>query len=33
MGDASVQFIQEAIDYFVFNRLGSKAGGESVGSY
>jgi prepilin-type N-terminal cleavage/methylation domain-containing protein len=33
MGDASVQFIQETIDYFVYNRLGSKAGGESVGSF
>ncbi len=33
MGDGSVQFIQEAIDYYVYNRLGSRAGGESVGSY
>ena len=30
LGDGSVQFLSEAIDYRVYNELGSKAGGEVV---
>ena len=30
MGDGSVHFISESIDYKLYNELGSRAGGESV---
>lgn len=30
MGDASVHFVSEDIDYFTYNALGSRAGGESA---
>jgi prepilin-type N-terminal cleavage/methylation domain-containing protein len=30
MGDGSVQFLSETIDYLVYNYLGSRAGGESI---
>ena len=30
MGDGSVHFISDSIDYRLFNELGSRAGGESV---
>jgi hypothetical protein len=30
MGDASVQFLSEEIDYQLYNNLGTRAGGEQV---
>jgi prepilin-type N-terminal cleavage/methylation domain-containing protein/prepilin-type processing-associated H-X9-DG protein len=30
MGDGSVQFVNETIDYVLFNKLGTRAGGENV---
>jgi len=30
MGDGSVQFLSESIDYRLFNALGSRGGGEAV---
>jgi hypothetical protein len=30
MGDGSVQFIQETIDYFLYNALGSRAASENA---
>ncbi len=30
MGDASVQFFSEAIDFRLYNNLGTRAGGEPV---
>ena len=30
MGDGSVQFLSESVDYRLFNALGSRDGGEAV---
>ena len=33
LGDGSVRFINESINQFTYNALGSRAGGEVVGDY